>query len=94
MRLISADSYSFGQVPFAWSGLLDPKLFQRYTWLLPPSLFSPVVIPTIGVSTGRANVNVSSPEYDISALRPRRGVDVGEPVFGVCIKKGSTSVST
>ena len=77
MRLISSDSYSYGEKAFAWNGLIDPKLFQRYTYLLPEVIFTPVVIPTRSVSTSRASV----------------GVSVGAPTFGVCIKKTSTSVS-
>ena len=93
MRLISNDTYSFGDTTFAWSGLLDPKLFQRYTWLLPPSLFIPIVIPLIGVSTGKVGVSVSSIGYDVTTSVRRKNMEVGSPTFGVCIKKSSTNVS-
>jgi hypothetical protein len=93
MRLISSDTYSFGEIPFAWSGLIDPKLFQRYTWLLPASLFTPVIIPLVNVSTGKIGVSIASIDYDVTASVRRKNMEVGEPTFGVCIKRSSTNVS-
>jgi hypothetical protein len=93
MRLISSDTYSFGDVPFAWSGLIDPKLFQRYTWLLPASLFTPVLIPLVSVSTGKVGVSIASVEYDVATSIRRKNMEVNAPAFGVCIKKSSTNVS-
>ncbi len=93
MRLISADSYSYGEKGYAWNGLIDPKLFQRYTYLLPEVIFNPAVIPTKSVSTLRASVSVASPTVGVSIPKASAGVNVGLPIFGVSIKKTSTSVS-
>lgn len=94
MRLISADSYSFGAVPFAWSGLIDPKLYQRYPWLLPELIVpSPVVIPVLSVSTGRVTVGITTPDYDVTTSSRKKHMKISEPTFGVCITKRSTNVS-
>lgn len=93
MRLISNDTYSFGDTVFAWSGLLDPKLFQRYTWLLPPSLFTPVLIPVVTVSAGRVVVSIATPDYDITTSVRRKNMEVSIPTFGIGVKKSSTNVS-
>jgi hypothetical protein len=69
MRLISVDSYSYGDKAFAWSGLLDPKLFQRYTYLLPELIVpSPVTIPILSTSFGRVGADVSSPSRDVLSV--------------------------
>jgi hypothetical protein len=103
MRLISADSYSYGEGTFPWFGLLDPKLFQRYTWLLPQSIYAPVLIPTIGVSAGRVIVGITSPSQDIivfqreilsSILSPEKNVRVSSVVHSPSVSSQGVSVGS
>lgn len=74
MRLISGDAYSFGEGNFAWSGLLDPKLYQRYTWLLTIPIFSPVIIGINKVTSFSVSSSIES---------HTRGVSVGNVKVGV-----------
>ncbi|MFA5396571.1 MAG: hypothetical protein WC346_11245 [Methanogenium sp.] len=76
MRLISNDTYSFGEGTFAWSGVIDPKLYQRYTWLLTIPIFTPVAIGVVGVSSNRFISGISTKSFGISVSNTKVSVSV------------------
>jgi hypothetical protein len=76
MRLVSNDTYSFGDGTFAWFGLIDPKLFQRYTWLLSIPIFTPVTIGIKGVGSSTIPSGITALSQKVSVGSPKIGVSV------------------
>ncbi len=76
MRLISSDTYSFGEDTFAWSGVIDPKLYQRYTWLLSIPIFTPVAIGIAGVASSSFGACIAPKSFGISVGNVKVGVNV------------------
>jgi hypothetical protein len=86
MSLFTPDSFHYGEREFPWGGLLEPKLYQRFKWLLVVSRITPVIgkIPVISmfpsntISTSGAECFCGTPSSKIS-LVPQGRIDVVIP---------------
>ena len=75
--MINPSSYYYGETPFPWEGLIVPKLFQRYQWLL-------VLVPVVGkvsVICVQPTMSASSDivlKDGIRSCISRKGIDIIE----------------
>lgn len=92
MRLLVPESFSYGDQPFPWDGLVDPKLFQRVTWLLVP--FRPVRVPLISMeSVIGADAMISARDTDVCLTGFGISSMIETVSFGACISPRAADVS-
>jgi hypothetical protein len=94
MSLFIPDSYYYGEKEFPWGGLIEPKLYQRISWLL---VVSGVIGKIPVISMCPSNTVPVSICFDgtVSSSMCLPGVEVFVGPFGVsefCVFKNENSV--
>jgi hypothetical protein len=100
MSLFTPDSFHYGESQFPWGGLLEPKLYQRFKWLLVISKIIgkiPVIsmCPSNTISMSGAECFSGCPSSELS-LVPQGlvSVDVTLPLSGVECFVGTFSIAS